>query len=619
MLRLKEQQLHMLIWMMVAASILFFAILGVERVTTLDEKGAWKGMEDYSSGWICTYETTNGEKLKEYQKQHTSDSTENNKKENATIVEVVTFPYIFEVEQDSTIVMTHKLPDMNLDTLYATMEIENANIRISVEDDIIYSSLTKEEMLPVRHIVPLLAEYEDRMITIELSNLQTDTLQVGAFQSGNYNQLWVTTLKEHIVTLVTGLLLVCAGLCMLIAWFVVQNTWQQKRLLLYSSVEGLLIGMMCLLDTEVVPLVTGWNYGVYMLKACVVILAIILHLTIIRCFIYKKKVLGIIDTGALCVGIFYISVMVLQIFSLVQFDTIYTIGMILYGLVIVLFTIVLAITVFDYQRREGLPVFIGNVFLIIAILAQIIMAVTGRGGSDLVYVRIGFLLYMIYIWVFGLRQATFVQPVKEEVTYDEQAVRVQVMERMNPNLIFASFQTLQNLIKNGSPKSVKMIYYITVYFRDNLKALESEDSIIRFADEMEHIIAYLQLQKTRNHNLNFAIECKEKDFNVPRHSLEPLVENAVKHGIANNNNSGNVAVRSYMRADGYAVQIVDDGIGFDMNILKKKKTTLAKKLALLEKTCQARTEVISREGKGTVITIVFPMLENDLIDEMFEA
>lgn len=618
MLRLKEQQLHMLIWMMVAASVLFFVLWGAKRVAPLDEKSAWKGMQDYSGGWICTYETTNDEKLKAYQKQHASDMAKEDSKKGSTIVEVVTLPYTFQVERDSTIVMTNKLPEMDLDTLYATMKIENANIRVLVEEDIIYSSNAKEEMLPVRHIVPLLAEYEDRMITIELSNLQTNTIQVGAFQSGNYNQLWVTTLKASMITLATGLILICAGLCMLVAWIVVQNTWQQKRLLLYSSVEGLLLGVMCLLDTEVVPLLTGWNYGVFMLKSCVVLLAIILHLTIIRCFIYKKKVLGIIDTGVLCVGILYISVMVLQMFSLVQFDTIYTIGIVLYGLVIVLFTIVLAITVFDYQRREGMPVFIANVFLIVAILAQIIMEVTGRGGSDRIYVRIGFLLYMIYIWVFGLRQATFVQPVKEEATYDESDIRAQVVEQMNPNLIFASFQTLQSLIKNGSPKSVKMIYYISVYFKNNLQALESENSIISFADEMEHIIAYLQLQRTRNHNLNFAIECKAKDFNVPRHSLEPLVENAVKHGIANNDNQGNVAVRSYMRADGYAVQIVDDGAGFDMSILKKKNTTVAKKLALLEKTCQARTEVISREGKGTVITIVFPMLENDLMDEMFE-
>lgn len=616
MFRLKEQQLHMLIWMMVIASTLFFVVLGVERIKPLDEKGSWKGMEDYSGGWICTYETTNEEKLKEYQKQNPSENMEADLKKDSTIVEVVTFPYTFHVKEGSTITMTHKIPEMELDTLYATMEIENANVCVYIEGDIIYSSYARERMLPVRHIVPMRTEYHDRMITIELSGLEKSAVEIGSFQSGNYNQLWVTTLQESGITVPVSFILICVSLCMLVVWLIAKNTWQQKRLLLYSSIEGLLLGTISLLDTEVIPLVTGWNYGVYMMKSCLIMLVIILHLILIRCFIYKKKVLGLIDTGILFVGILYISVMVLQMFSLVMFDTIYMIGLVLYGVIIVLFTIVLAITVFDYGRREGLPVFVANIILIVCILAQIIMQVTGRGGHDSIYIKIGFLLYMTYIWVFALRQAFYVQSVTEEKIQDDNEIRAQVMERLNSNLIFASFQTLQNLIKNGSPKSVKMIYYISVYFRDNLKALEEEDKVITFADEMEHIIAYLQLQRTRNHNLNFAIECKEKGFNVPRHSLEPLVENAVKHGIANNGNMGNVAVRSYMRADGYAVQIVDDGAGFDTNILKKKTTTLAKKLELLEKTCQARTEVISREGKGTVITIVFPVLENDLMDEM---
>ena len=76
-----------------------------------------------------------------------------------------------------------------------------------------------------------------------------------------------------------------------------------------------------------------------------------------------------------------------------------------------------------------------------------------------------------------------------------------------------------------------------------------------------------------------------------------------------------MAIRAYTRADGYGVQIIDDGAGFDTAILRKKGSTIAKKLSLLETTCQAKTEVISKLGKGTVITIVLPMLENDLLSE----
>ena len=623
MFRLKEQQLHMLMWMMVIATVLFFGFLGLDRALGLDEKYSWKGMEDFSDGWICTYETTDMEKLKLYQRGNRSseDDKEQTEKqgeeqEDFTIVDVVTFPSVLAVQEDTTIQMSHKVPDMNLDTRYVTLELDNATVKVYVEEDIVYASGSRERMIPVRHIIPISPKYEDKMMTIEISDIVGDEVDIKRIQSGIYNQLWVTTLQENGVSVGIALVLICMSLCMLLVWVLVKNTWQQKRLLCYATLEGLLLGLLCLLDGQVFALITGWNYGTYILKACGMLLAIVLHLTIIRCFIYKKKVLTIVDTSVLLVGVLYISVMVLQAFSLVYFDTIYQIASVLYCVMVGLFTVVLAITIFDYKRREGMPVFVANIILVMCMLAQVILYLAGRQtGEEYIYMRIGFLLYMLYIWVHGLRQAFYVQMKKEEAQLDESKLRAKVVEQMNPNLLFASFHSLQSLIKNGSDKSVKMIYYISVYFRDNLKALESEGETISFKDELEHIIAYLQLQRTRNHNLDFAIECKVKEFNVPRHSVEPFVENAVKHGIANHQNRGNIAIRTYTRADGYAIQIIDDGAGFDTNILKKKSTTMTQKLMMLEKTCHARTEVISKEGKGTVITIVLPMLENDLLDD----
>lgn len=92
-----------------------------------------------------------------------------------------------------------------------------------------------------------------------------------------------------------------------------------------------------------------------------------------------------------------------------------------------------------------------------------------------------------------------------------------------------------------------------------------------------------------------------------------MVENAVKYGVANNGNRGNVVIRTYQREEGYAIQVVDDGAGFDRNKLTRKSpTALLNLFAMLEKTCQAKFEMISKEGKGTVITIILPVLENDL-------
>ncbi len=591
MFRLKEQQLHMVMWMMVIASILFFFVFGLGKALQIEERRVWKGMDDFSEGWIGTYETTDDR-----------------------IMEVLTLPATLTVKGNTDVVLSHKVPEVKTDNVYVTLKLDNASVRVSVEDQIIYTSSPKEQMVPVRHIIPILPTYSDMMISIEITDIAGNQVTIQEMQSGTYNQLWVSTLQAHGVSVGIGCLLLVIGSVMLLVWAIVKNTWQQKRVLLYVSLEGVLLGALSIFDSEILPLLLGWSYGTYILKACAVILAIVLHLTIIRCFIYKKKVLGIVDTAILLIGVLYISVMVLQVFGLIHFDIIYVIGLVLYSVMVLVFTIVLAITIFDYQRKEGMPVFVGNIILILCMLCQMIMYLTGRKiVMENVYVGIGFLIYVMYIGIYGVRQTFSVQPKTEALPIDEGKIRSEMIEQMNPNLLFASFQTLQSLIKIGSDKSVKMIYYISVYFRDNLKALESADEVVSFQEELEHIIAYLQLQKTRNQNLEFALECKVKDFNIPRHSLVPLVENAVKHGIASHDNKGNVAVRTYTRADGYAIQIIDDGAGFDTAILRKKNTTIAKKLALLEKTCQARTEVISKEGKGTVVTIVLPMLENDLM------
>ena len=119
--------------------------------------------------------------------------------------------------------------------------------------------------------------------------------------------------------------------------------------------------------------------------------------------------------------------------------------------------------------------------------------------------------------------------------------------------------------------------------------------------------------------MNYKVECKVKDFQIPRNSIEPLVENAVKHGIAGKEDKGNVVLRTYMRADGYGIQIIDDGIGFDKKLLKgENPTSVLSIISVLEHVCKAKVEIISHEGKGTVITIILPMLENELMSEESE-
>ncbi len=618
MFRLKEQQLHSIIWVMVVITVALFGFFGMEKPLANEHSPSLRGLDDLSDGWIATYETTDKEKLEEYHKSSFLDQgKEIPKEEQFSILEVLTIPATLSLREETQVVMTHLVPVIEQEPHYLVMELDDAQLQVFVEDQIIYSSNDKEHMVPVRHVIPLLPEYSNAMLTICVKDVVSDELTIEGFAFGNYNQLLVSMLEEDGLSIVIGFVLLLWSTTMFLVWLLVKNTWQQKRVLFYGSVEGFLLGACHLACTQLIPIMTGWNYGTYILRSCIILISTILHLMIVRCFIYKKKVLTIVDVAVLLVAVLYISVMVLQAFSLLHFDMIYYIAFILYWLVVLSFTIVLSIAIFDYKRKEGMPIFVANVALLLCGLCQIIMHFAGRQmRMNISYISIGFVIYVIYVCLYGIRQAFYVVPKKEENPIDEKQIREKMIEQLNPNLLFASFQTLQNLIKSGSDKSVKMIYYISVYIRDNFKALESAGDIVPFQEELEHIIAYLQLQKTRNNQMDYAIECKVKEFQVPRHSIEPFVENAVKHGLYNHGNKGNVVVRSYMRQDGYAIQIIDDGVGFDTTILKKKNTTFAKNLMLLEEKCNAKTEVISRPDKGTVLTIVLPVLENDLLEEL---
>ena len=612
MFRLEERQLHMLLGLLCGVSILLFCIFGISNNPTSKDRKALSGMEEFSQAWVCTYETNDKDKLKEYQKSRkNTEKTKSN-----TITEIVNLPVSILAEKEKNVTLTHKLPEIDNDIIYLTIQTNRQNIQVLVENDILYTSEEADGRVPAYHVIPIPTKYENMVATIELQGTSSGKMDIGTISVGGYNEVVVQAILENTSFLVIGILLIGISICLFGVWLLVKNTWKQKKLLLYAVLEGVSLGVLFFADGRFIQVLSGWNYSIYLIRACLVIVTAVLHLVIIRCFTNKKKVLFLIDAGIILYGIFYISVMVLQAFSFITFAGAYRMGYVLFGIVVLMYTIVLAVAIYEYKQKEAKFVFFANAFLLLCVIAQIFVKIFKIQISvDSIYISCGFLIYMILLFVFGLKKAFYVQPEKDEGEYSEEALRKQIIEELNPNLLFASFQALQNLIKSGSSKSVKMIYHISVYMRNNLKAMGQAGEIITFEEEMEHIVAYLQLQKTRNQNLDFAIECKVKGFKVPRNSIEPLVENAVKYGIAGHGNKGNVVVRSYQREEGYAIQVIDDGTGFDKSSLKRKSPRAVLNLfTMLENKCGAKTELITKEGKGTVITVVLPMLENDLIE-----
>ena len=93
---------------------------------------------------------------------------------------------------------------------------------------------------------------------------------------------------------------------------------------------------------------------------------------------------------------------------------------------------------------------------------------------------------------------------------------------------------------------------------------------INFASEIGHIQSYISIEKVRfGDRVNVKYDIKVNDFIVPPLSIQPLVENAIKHGICKKAEGGTVWIRSYPTEHYNVVEVQDDGVGFSEEQLNR--------------------------------------------------
>ena len=180
-----------------------------------------------------------------------------------------------------------------------------------------------------------------------------------------------------------------------------------------------------------------------------------------------------------------------------------------------------------------------------------------------------------------------------------------MLSQINPHFIYNTLSTIAAMCETA-PKQAK---YLTIdfsqYLRRNINALNSE-ALISFEQEMEHVECYLKIEKARfreNLNVIYSIQCK--DFSIPPLTVQPLVENAVKHGITKKVNGGTVKICTYEENVCYVIEIIDDGVGFDAEAteLHVGLQNVKSRIAL---TCRGDLTVKSTVGIGTRIRIEIP-------------
>jgi sensor histidine kinase YesM len=133
---------------------------------------------------------------------------------------------------------------------------------------------------------------------------------------------------------------------------------------------------------------------------------------------------------------------------------------------------------------------------------------------------------------------------------------------------------------------------------------------IPFENELNHTIGFMNLEKAMyGEALHVIYDIQVKGFKIPALTMQPIVENAVKHGIGKKEGGGTIAVSTKKADSGYQIIISDDGVGFDTDKTANGGKThigIGNVRFRLSSQCGGTLDIESKPGEGTTAKIFIP-------------
>ncbi len=249
-----------------------------------------------------------------------------------------------------------------------------------------------------------------------------------------------------------------------------------------------------------------------------------------------------------------------------------------------------------------------------------VLPLTG-GVLQIIFPQISFLIFGITIATFiafeiYMKRLTAWRKQRDLTILKSQAYLLN--SQIKPHFLFNSLNVIQSLIEEDPDTAVVAVNRFSKFLRTGLK-IEVMDSMVPIKTELDYVDDYLYLETLRHGDKIQVIRDIDTslDFQIPFLTLQPIVENAVRHGICKRIKGGTIAIDIKKANDFYEIRIVDDGVGF-LPLEKEEKewdpgdaagsgvgmNNVRNRLAMM---CGGTMEIDSVIGKGTMVLIRIPV------------
>lgn len=262
-------------------------------------------------------------------------------------------------------------------------------------------------------------------------------------------------------------------------------------------------------------------------------------------------------------------------------------------------------------------IYISSILPLISFAVDVILTDLGlwKGGVSSKYVFIVFLV-VVMITVLkvipsGINTLSKAKELEtEKIMLDAQLTESRIstmMSQIRPHFIYNTLGSIEQLCNIDPQKAVELVHNFAKYLRGNFGELDNPKPIL-MSQEMEHVRHYISIENVRFPDMTFLFEMNSNDFFIPALTIQPIVENAIKHGLMKLPKDGTIRVVSYETETHYCVSVEDDGVGFDTDELldDRKHVGIRNIRERLSAMVNGTLEIQSAEGAGTTVLIKIP-------------
>lgn len=245
------------------------------------------------------------------------------------------------------------------------------------------------------------------------------------------------------------------------------------------------------------------------------------------------------------------------------------------------------------------------------------------------------------VFVFAFVVATIATPIKIwnltriEMKLEEQErllleARLDALQsQINPHFLFNTLNSVSSLVRFDPDRARELILKLSKILR---RLLGKHGEFVQLREEIEFIDDYLDIEVVRFGRDKLRIykhlDPDTLDIVVPSILLQPLIENSIKHGLAPKVDGGSITIRSRLRDGKLVIQVEDDGVGMSAPPAVAAHTmssghgigmvNVAERLHVLFGD-EGKLIVQSRDGQGTLVVLEFPILQQELMDQIYAA